>query len=280
MAGQYPREVTSWGNATRWQNADGATYATREEAVAIMPPTPIPPEAPGAQDTLMDPKEWWMGIGFSVIAIGFLSGPILLAHHTWIWLKTGLWENVSVADGMSWFGFRPLHTEWVGLQHVFDWLMGSPLWAALPIATGLLTWIVFAIAEDAARNKSKPALKPNPMPRRATSPNPVNVTTPAPAPIVLSPPVAKVSWSKVIKRIFGGWFWPRLRREETSAAIRAGRVIHWTFLVFAAPPAIVAGFAIFVIGDRDMFGIFVVAFLIALGLALIGRGLRYVLADE
>jgi hypothetical protein len=229
---------------------------------------PKAPIAPGAQGSAL---EWWMGIGFTAMVIGFLSGPILLVYHVGFWLKTGFWEDITVADGLNWVGLRPLHTQWLGLQRVFDWAMGSPLWAALPIATGLLMWLVFGMADANA--------KPNASPRRATTPLASNLPPSVPPPVQCAP-VAKLSWSKVVKRIFGGWLWPLHRREETSGAIRGGRVIHWTFLVFAAPPAVVAGFAIFVITERDMFGIFVSAFMIALGLALVGRGLRYVLANE
>ena len=65
------------------------------------------------------------------------------------------------------------------------------------------------------------------------------------------------------------WLWPRQLHAETTALIRLGRVLHWTFVALAISAAI------FTLPNE---GIKMIP--AALVLLTIGRGLRYILAGE
>jgi hypothetical protein len=74
------------------------------------------------------------------------------------------------------------------------------------------------------------------------------------------------------------WLWPTSRREETTALVRAGRVLHWASLGPAVLLVIVGIIVSYPESDRvALMGIFLVGSLATL---LIGRSIRYVLSNE
>jgi hypothetical protein len=83
------------------------------------------------------------------------------------------------------------------------------------------------------------------------------------------------------------WFWPRELRGETTALVRLGRALHWFTVVVALielGSALVIGFDS-ILSERtpadSYFGMAaLVGSVIALIIALLGRGARYILADE
>ena len=70
------------------------------------------------------------------------------------------------------------------------------------------------------------------------------------------------------------WLWPRHLHTETTALIRLGRVLHWAGIILGA---LVALFAMLAFDDMSEGA---KALAVALVPILIGRGLRYVLANE
>ena len=79
------------------------------------------------------------------------------------------------------------------------------------------------------------------------------------------------------------WLWPRkgtLRDIETTIAIRLGRVLHWAAIAFAGVLWLgeFTGIAFGYWSDRQ----FVVGAVILAGIVivLLGRGLRYIFANE
>lgn len=88
-----------------------------------------------------------------------------------------------------------------------------------------------------------------------------------------------------IRRMLEGWLWPRALNSETSIAIRAGRVFHWAILVVAMPLAAMFVYGLFYLivwgaaGQDDLILVGLLGIL-AFGFAVIGRGIRYVLANE
>lgn len=74
-------------------------------------------------------------------------------------------------------------------------------------------------------------------------------------------------------------FWPTRRNEAAGAAARFGRVLHWgAFVVALILPTVVAFFSLQ--GDVPNGAGWTVTVLWFLAWALVGRGLRYVLAGE
>jgi hypothetical protein len=85
-----------------------------------------------------------------------------------------------------------------------------------------------------------------------------------------------MSTTEKIEAVVRSVLWPRVIKAETTALIRTGRVLHWTGLVLALP-FVFGGVALaFTIPDPN--GIWVS--LIGLVPYMIGRGLRYIFANE
>lgn len=70
------------------------------------------------------------------------------------------------------------------------------------------------------------------------------------------------------------WLWPQKQHTETTALIRLGRVLHWVSIGLGAFIIFIGIFGF----NSQSDGLFFASF--GLVVALIGRGLRYVLADE
>lgn len=77
------------------------------------------------------------------------------------------------------------------------------------------------------------------------------------------------------------WLWPNQPHDETTAAIRIGRVIHWVCIILALAVAI---FGLLVLLQTPIGPAFFANLLPtvvgSLGLALVGRALRFILANE
>jgi hypothetical protein len=75
------------------------------------------------------------------------------------------------------------------------------------------------------------------------------------------------------------WLWPRGLNEDATLTVRIGRLLHWSFVGLAiifATVSVVAG-----VGQRYAEPVFyVTVILIWFGFAMLGRGLRYLLARE
>ena len=75
------------------------------------------------------------------------------------------------------------------------------------------------------------------------------------------------------------WLWPRGLNEDATLAVRIGRLLHWSFVGLAilfATVSVVAAITQEV--AEPVF--YVTTILIWFGFALLGRGLRYLLARE
>ena len=77
------------------------------------------------------------------------------------------------------------------------------------------------------------------------------------------------------------WLWPQRPHNDTTTAIRIGRVIHWVCIILALAVAI---FGALVLLQTPIGPAFVVNLLPtvvgSLGLALVGRALRWIIANE
>lgn len=73
-----------------------------------------------------------------------------------------------------------------------------------------------------------------------------------------------------------GFFWPRYEVAEPTASARLGRVAHWIGLIIGAPFLLFLT-APFWEGNDPALALFALGGAVP---ALIGRGLRYVLANE
>ena len=74
------------------------------------------------------------GLGLTLVAIPGLATLVVLGWHAVVWLKTGLWPPLSLADALVSLGAREPVTSWQGLQAILEWL---PLWLALLVLGGL-----------------------------------------------------------------------------------------------------------------------------------------------
>jgi hypothetical protein len=75
------------------------------------------------------------------------------------------------------------------------------------------------------------------------------------------------------------WLWPKHLNEQDSAVIRIARVIHWSFVGLAAFFAVVSTYGMVQGGDTEPITYFAVLFM-WVALAMIGRGIRYIIAKE
>lgn len=75
-------------------------------------------------------------------------------------------------------------------------------------------------------------------------------------------------------------FWPQSANVANGSKIRLGRVLHWVFVTFAIPGAVMS----FMIATGDSSDALRDGFLIAipfvLAPALVGRAIRYILSNE
>lgn len=75
------------------------------------------------------------------------------------------------------------------------------------------------------------------------------------------------------------WLWPQHVNDESSLLVRIGRLIHWLALSLAVFGLLISFFAMSQVGDTEPVPYIAVG-LVWLGVAMIGRGLRYVFAKE
>ena len=75
------------------------------------------------------------------------------------------------------------------------------------------------------------------------------------------------------------WFWPRKPNDDVTVSVRAGRLLHWSFVGLAilfATVSVVAG-----VQQRFADPVFyVTVIMVWFGFAMLGRGLRYLVARE
>jgi sulfite exporter TauE/SafE len=76
------------------------------------------------------------------------------------------------------------------------------------------------------------------------------------------------------------WLWPVQLNEDPSQTVRIGRVIHWA-AAGAALFLIVITLTVLIESDEDVaITTYISVALIWTGLALLGRGVRYILSKE
>jgi hypothetical protein len=85
-----------------------------------------------------------------------------------------------------------------------------------------------------------------------------------------------VNW---IRKFTVGWFWPRESRSEIGVLGRLGRIIHWAGLL-ASGGLVIGSFGVLLGGGDSAWAIFAALLVVAIFVALSGRGARYVLTDE
>jgi hypothetical protein len=78
---------------------------------------------------------------------------------------------------------------------------------------------------------------------------------------------------------FVNWLWPQHLNPDDRVAIRIGRLLHWSILGFAVFELVVSLIGLIEAGDGEPIGYFSIAFL-WVAFAMLGRGLRYVVAHE
>ncbi len=214
---------------------------------------------------------WW---GRIKLVVGMVCGWVLLIAFlivvgdllgiAWNRLWNGEWRFYSLNQALAYVGLRPIHFR-----------REIPLSVVVVVASMVAFGIIgeFTPKARARRAEERKAQRElNIKMHEAKRNRPLEKRMP-------------YRIGKRIRALIVGWFWPRARRTETSAAIRAGRVLHWTFLVFAAPLAAIVAYGLlyFVFtGETGSDGVSILAFLAALSLALaiVGRAFRYVLANE
>lgn len=79
--------------------------------------------------------------------------------------------------------------------------------------------------------------------------------------------------------MLANWLWPRQLNSDDRMAIRIVRLLHWCVVGFALFGLVVSYIGLIEAGDVEPISFFAVGFM-WLALALLGRGLRYVIARE
>ena len=75
------------------------------------------------------------------------------------------------------------------------------------------------------------------------------------------------------------WLWPQKTNDQNNLIVRIGRLVHWVAIGLAAFGLMISFFGLVQAGAREPIPYLAVG-LMWLGLAMFGRGLRYVLARE
>lgn len=75
------------------------------------------------------------------------------------------------------------------------------------------------------------------------------------------------------------WIWPKVRIEDANFVVRAGRLLHWVAVGLSVFGIVVSFVGMIEAGDREPIP-YVAVGLVWIGLALFGRGLRYLIAKE
>lgn len=76
------------------------------------------------------------------------------------------------------------------------------------------------------------------------------------------------------------WLWPRALNHNSTILVRTGRVLHWVFIALAGYGMIFGWVAQHIEGGKSAYIAIVTGLIFAIPLALIGRGIRYVLSAE
>lgn len=78
------------------------------------------------------------------------------------------------------------------------------------------------------------------------------------------------------------WLWPSTRKAEPGGFARFGRVLHWTFVVWAGFGVLgtFVGLVRGIAGDEEMFAASLGTLMVTLVLGLLGRAALYVFAGE
>ena len=75
------------------------------------------------------------------------------------------------------------------------------------------------------------------------------------------------------------WLWPRHSNDDNRMPTRIARLVHWCVVGFAVFGLIVSFIGIIEAGNAGPISFFAVGFM-WVALAMLGRGLRYVIARE
>lgn len=75
------------------------------------------------------------------------------------------------------------------------------------------------------------------------------------------------------------WLWPRELNTDDRLFIRIVRLLHWCIVGFAVFGFVVTFIALVAAGDPEPISMFAVGFM-WVALAMLARGLRYVIARE
>ena len=109
---------------------------------------PIPEKVPFTEGELFEI------LGFVIGAAGLfllLAGPVEFGWELLTWLKTGVWPDLTVAEGIAWLGWPEPTFSWVGVQRILDWIMASDLSGALTIS-GWLLFVILGISSAALQS--------------------------------------------------------------------------------------------------------------------------------
>jgi hypothetical protein len=83
-------------------------------------------------------------VGVSAAGLFMLSSPLILLKQCLDWLKTGVWHSFTIGMALDWAGIERPRTGWVGVQPIYEYVMASEYWWAMPpLATVVFYMIKF-----------------------------------------------------------------------------------------------------------------------------------------
>jgi hypothetical protein len=68
----------------------------------------------------------------------------VIAAHSIFWLRNGSWTWWTINDELQFGGILLWRTNWVGVQHLLDWIAGLPIVVLIPmlgLATSVITFV-------------------------------------------------------------------------------------------------------------------------------------------
>ncbi len=75
----------------------------------------------------------------------------LAGTSTLLWLKTGVWNHLSITEAVNIVGWHPRPLGWVVIDRAVQWVGRLPAFAALWVAAG---WVAHAVEEMMAADEA------------------------------------------------------------------------------------------------------------------------------
>lgn len=101
-----------------------------------------PPSEPIALREVLRATTKLGGAILAAIPVGI--GMSLVGYQSYMWLKTGMWSDITVSEALGLLEIRIFKpTDWVGVQQILDWIGGWSVWMIFMVLGVLVGWAYY-----------------------------------------------------------------------------------------------------------------------------------------